>query len=483
MIGDLLSLRVFVSSTSEDLKVHRAVARQVINNLRWEALMMEDFGASPTATVAACEQELEKCQLVLLIVAFRKGWVPSVDQGGDGLASITALELAHARKREIPVLAVMANEDWPGKLWGSTDAERQWVAKFRNDLNLPAEFFGPEDTQGAEEKRLPAFRELVRKVLLAHKERLLTVQQAEAPLQMGNVDYGASARTFVFEATSIPIIGQGTYGIGPLSPQALAKALGEQSVDHGVSLATVAEFRESLRLSRSGFISDFHKIVCRQSSEAKLPLAFRMLLDMPALPPMAVITTYDQLFEDALAERGGQYVVVTHIMHSLDARYDGQILVLRKGKNPIITPADKVDVGEHEGEREFIVYRPLGSPLLHAQLDPSLEIDTVVVTETDLLTFLGRLENEHTTVPTRFNNWLRRKPLLFLGYGLDLWNYRLFLRVFRIIGERKTDAPILAVRTPTSDKEVAFWKTLHAELVLLDANEFARQAISELPHV
>lgn len=478
MRGDSSSLRVFVSSTSEDLKAHRAVARLTIGNLRWEPVMMEDFGASPTATVAACEQELEKCQLVLLILAFRKGWVPSVEQGGDGLASITALELAHARKCEIPVLAVMANGEWPGKLWGATDAERQWVEKFRNDLNLPAEFFGPEDTQGAEEKRLPAFRGLVLKVLLAHKERLLTVQQDKTTPQTGNFDYGTCARAFVFEASSIPIIGQGIYANGPLSSQALAKAFGEQCVDPGVSLATVAEFRESLRLSRSGFINDFCKIVSQQSSEAELPLAFRMLLDMPALPPMAVVTTYDQLFEDALDRHKRPYVVVTHIMHSLDAKYDGQILVLRKGQKPIITPADKVDVGEGE----FIVYRPLGSPLLHAQLDPSLEIDTVVVTETDLLTFLGRLENEHTTVPTRFNNWLRRRPLLFLGYGLDLWNYRLFMRVFRIIGERKADAHILAVRTPTSDKEVAFWKALRAELVLLDANEFARQAMSASPH-
>ena len=66
---DTSLLRVFVSSTSEDLKVHRAVARQVIANMRWHAVMMEDFGASATATVAACQAELAKCQLVLLIVA------------------------------------------------------------------------------------------------------------------------------------------------------------------------------------------------------------------------------------------------------------------------------------------------------------------------------------------------------------------------------------------------------------------------------
>lgn len=194
MRGDSLSLRVFVSSTSEDLRAHRAVARQIIGNMRWEPVMMEDFGANPTATVTACQQELEKCQLVLLILAFRKGWVPSVEQGGDGIASITALELEHARKCKIPVLVMMANDDWPGRLWESADAARQWVTKFRNDLNQPAEFFGPEDTQGTEEKRLPVFRELVRKVLLAHKERHLTAQQGTSTMQTGNFDYGTSAR-------------------------------------------------------------------------------------------------------------------------------------------------------------------------------------------------------------------------------------------------------------------------------------------------
>ena len=482
MRGDSSSLRVFVSSTSEDLKAHRAVARLTIGNLRWEPVMMEDFGASPTATVAACEQELEKCQLVLLILAFRKGWAPSVAQGGDGINSITAMELAHARKRDIPVLAMMANDDWPRRLDEPDEVARQWVAAFRKNLNLPAQIFGPEDTQGDDEKQLPVFRDLVRQVLLTHKERLIAEQQSKIVPQAGNIDYSVSARALVFDASSVPIIGHGVYADGPLSSQALTKALGEQCDDPGVSLATVAEFRERLLLTRPSFLNEFCKIVSQQSQslEDKLPLAYRMLLDnKPTLPPMVVLTTYDQLFENALVRQGSpQHVVVTHIVRSLDGEHDGRILVLRRGQEPIIVPADKVDIDPGE----FIVYRPLGSPLLHAQLDPSLEIDTVVITETDHLTFLSRLENQHMTVPTRFNNLLRRKPLLFLGYGLDLWNHRLFMHVFRVIGERKAGTPILAVRNPTSDKEMAFWQALGTKLVLLDVNEFARQAMSASPH-
>lgn len=104
----------------------------------------------------------------------------------------------------------------------------------------------------------------------------------------------------------------------------------------------------------------------------------------------------------------------------------------------------------------------------------------MVITETDHSTFLGRLENEFMTVPTRFNSWLRRRPLMFLGYGLDLWNYRLFMHVFRVVGERKVDAPLLAIRNPKSEMEAASWERLGAKLVRQDTNEFAEQVMSSL---
>src|SRR5215470_5973812 len=110
-------LRVFVSSTSEDLSEYRAVARLVILDMGWDPEMMEHFGALPTPTVDACYQKLKDCDLLLLIVAFRKGWVPTTEEGGNGYESVTALELDYARKHNIPVLALLARDTWPGKLW------------------------------------------------------------------------------------------------------------------------------------------------------------------------------------------------------------------------------------------------------------------------------------------------------------------------------------------------------------------------------
>lgn len=472
MSADPSLLRVFVSSTSEDLKAHRAVARQVIQGLGWHADMMEDFGALPTATVQACCDKLQACDLVLLIVAFRRGWVPSAEQGGNGRDSVTALELAHARAKNIPVLCVMAKDDWPGNLWDRDPAAYAWITDFRANLNLPSLFFGHEDSQGAEEKRLPAFRLIAKDVLLAHKQRLLALQQADVGPPAQGVDYFPTARDSVLNARGVPVIGHGVYGDGPLSARALARALGGDADARDSSLATVAEYRERLALTRENFLDELTKVVAAQSRDAALPASLQMLLKAGSLPPLIVATTHDQLLEDALAAEGTRrFVVITHILRSADGEHDGKILVLRPGQPEIITPADKVELATDE----CVIYRPLGSPLLHARLDPNKEIDTVVITETDHLTFLGRLDNQHMRVPTRFTRWLQKKPLLFLGYGLDLWHYRLVMHVFRAIGGRTADVPALAIRKPTSGVEAASWTRLGANLVLMDVNEFALQ--------
>src|SRR4051812_9437332 len=88
------NLKVFVSSTSEDLRDYRAAARNVVLDLGWQPQMMEHFGASALPTVDVCLEQLEECDLVLLFVAFRRGWVPNQAQGGDDKSSITSLELA-----------------------------------------------------------------------------------------------------------------------------------------------------------------------------------------------------------------------------------------------------------------------------------------------------------------------------------------------------------------------------------------------------
>jgi predicted ATPase/class 3 adenylate cyclase len=164
-------LRVFVSSTSEDLKEYRAVARLATLDMNWHPEMMEHVGPTPTETVDACYEKLKECGLLLLIVAFRRGWVPTTEQGGNGQDSITALELDYAREHDISVLALLATDSWPGDLWEHEQAARDWIEKFRQQINLPAGFFDRELPTSSGD--LPNFRALIRTALSSYKERLL----------------------------------------------------------------------------------------------------------------------------------------------------------------------------------------------------------------------------------------------------------------------------------------------------------------------
>jgi Domain of unknown function (DUF4062)/SIR2-like domain len=471
-------IRVFVSSTSEDLKPFRMVARDAILKVGCIPIMMEDFGAIPDATVLACHKKLSDCQVVLLIQAFRRGWVPTLDQGGNGTDSVTALELAYARDLHppIPILAMLASETWPGNQWERDEAGRHWVEKFRSGLNLPAEFFDHEDPSGVEDRRLPGFRAKVLSVLQAHRERLLkqmTVRQG------GGLDFFDSARDALVKGRAIPFIGTGIYGDGPLSIPALTAALLRDTDPEPVCcLATVSEYRERFLGDRSCFLEEFGELITAQAVQTQLPNTLEMLLKVKP-PALLVAATYDQMLEKQLRAAGRKFAVVTHILRSFNCENDGKIVVFRDGTEPVISLADKVELGSDE----MVIYRPLGSPLLHEALSPDLAIDTVVITETDHLTFLGRLENQHTKFPTAFSHPFQTRPLVFLGYGLNVWHYRLVMQVFQVVGVGTKHGPIIAVREPASAMEDLAWKRLNVDLVHGAPNDFAERVIRSLPNV
>ena len=151
-------MKVFISSTSRDLGPYRAAAAEVVRDSQCEALLFEHFPIDPTPIVALCNRFLDQSDVVLLLQAFRRGWVPSPAQGGDGLSSITGLEIAAADEVNKPVLAFLADEThWPGSLWESDDPlGLAWVKNFRNGLNRNAKFFRHET-----DSSLPAFRALL----------------------------------------------------------------------------------------------------------------------------------------------------------------------------------------------------------------------------------------------------------------------------------------------------------------------------------
>lgn len=101
---------VFISSTSADLKEHRAAVRESLLNAGYHPIDMADFMARSADATTACLDEVAEADLFIGIYAWRYGFIP---QGSK--VSITEQEFDEARQLEKPCFCFMVEEgyDWP----------------------------------------------------------------------------------------------------------------------------------------------------------------------------------------------------------------------------------------------------------------------------------------------------------------------------------------------------------------------------------
>jgi hypothetical protein len=159
--------RVFISSTSSDLEPYRAVAEDAVLDLDWHPVGMEHFGTGASqGIVEECTRRVVSSDVVLAIIAWRRGGVPGPEQGGDGQSSFTALEIEAAKKTKKPIVVFMATNTWPGHLWEDDQDARNLVSNFRKKLNRLAVFFKWEDVIEGDREPLPNFRAKVSRELV-----------------------------------------------------------------------------------------------------------------------------------------------------------------------------------------------------------------------------------------------------------------------------------------------------------------------------
>src|SRR5581483_6489586 len=112
-------MRVFISYTAEDLKGHADVVQDVLRRLEWIAIDHRDWAPDGRPSVGTCERKIKSCDIVVLMIAHRYGWVPPRDQGGDDETSITWMEYKWARELGKPVVPYIVDEKarWPADLY------------------------------------------------------------------------------------------------------------------------------------------------------------------------------------------------------------------------------------------------------------------------------------------------------------------------------------------------------------------------------
>ena len=135
-------MRIFISSTFEDLREHRAAAIRVLRQLGHEVIAMEDLVALSSAPLAKIIEMVDRSEAYVGIFAWRYGFVPLAAPSGpavqlpDGLPSVGTKSITHyeylrAVQRKLPVMAFLLDEQcaWPPQLIDGFDAKNPLAAK------------------------------------------------------------------------------------------------------------------------------------------------------------------------------------------------------------------------------------------------------------------------------------------------------------------------------------------------------------------
>src|SRR6185369_814956 len=101
-------MKVFLSSTAQDLEGYRRVADDTILRLSQQSVAMERFGPLPNSPVEECERLARESDVVVCIVAHRYGFVPEKGKG-----SVTEREVKAAHRADKDVLAWIIDDAFP----------------------------------------------------------------------------------------------------------------------------------------------------------------------------------------------------------------------------------------------------------------------------------------------------------------------------------------------------------------------------------
>ncbi|MDJ0790185.1 MAG: DUF4062 domain-containing protein [Myxococcota bacterium] len=156
-------MRVFVSSTSEDLGEHRDAAMRSLRRLGHEIVAMEDFTAVASYPLDRVLELVRECDAFLGLVAWRHGYVPDASGAQTlpagstaGETSITEFEYLAAKERGIPCLMFLLAESaaWPPRhidgfsSEGTADAIKAFRGRLMRD-HIVSFFTTPEGLEGS----------------------------------------------------------------------------------------------------------------------------------------------------------------------------------------------------------------------------------------------------------------------------------------------------------------------------------------------
>jgi DNA-binding SARP family transcriptional activator len=247
----------------------------------------------------------------------------------------------------------------------------------------------------------------------------------------------------------------------------LARRLAERfdiPVD-GEGLTSVAEHAAVLKGS-GPLYDELHELL---SAETKPTPIHRFFASLPALlaerglPRQVIVTTsFDLALEQAFADAGEQFDVVTYLAIGRD---QGKFCHFSPDGQVRVVDVPNTYATDFDFERRTVILK------LHGSLDPRPERqwESFVVTEDDYIGYLGHGALA-ASVPVALAARLRRSHFLFLGYGMREWNLRLVLN--RLWPDAAVDYRSWAVAPATRALDRALWRRRDVELVDAELEDY-----------
>jgi NAD-dependent SIR2 family protein deacetylase len=233
-----------------------------------------------------------------------------------------------------------------------------------------------------------------------------------------------------------------------------------------LDLAKVSSFYE-MRVGRPALYDELRGMLAAGQRAEPGPL-HRFIASATGRAAKLIMTTnYDTLIEQALAAQGVPYDMLVYPTDTTGENGNAALWIPHGGV-PEYKAANTLAISFEN----VVVYK------MHGSLGTAAEWDSFVITEDDYMEFLARMI-ARTAIPTAILDYLPKRQLLFLGYGLRDWNLRVVLQnlnnVLSAGGRRRP--PSWAIQRRPSPVECALWLTRNIQIFDQTLDQFALELL------
>jgi len=247
----------------------------------------------------------------------------------------------------------------------------------------------------------------------------------------------------------VPVLGP---GVGGVAGHELAVLLAERfELDgDGRGLAYISQ-AVAARNGVGPLYDELHLALAREFEPSLLHnwlASLPPLLRRRNLPQQLIVSTsFDTGVEKAFAAAGEELDVVVYVASGRDR---GKFLHLLPGGESVVVEQPNAYTGLALEERSVLLK-------IHGHVDhgATRELESFAVSEDDHIDYLAGVEAAGT-VPVQIAARLRRSHLLFLGYAVDDWSLRVFLR--RIWGHDRIAYRSWAVQSSAEPLARELWR-------------------------